>query len=201
MAEYLEVCHLSPDVTLSSHAHCRPTGEPLCRLSRPSTPSADVCPGPRGLQWSPAWARCPGLTRTARPASGQPGWPAARRALPWARVTALSTGAPSRHQVQLSGVMTSIMCVLPGSVHGAESVHGSGGAKSQYGGSVQGSQHSQGQGYTRQLSYHGSREQLSGHHHHGDLGSGHHHDPGEYRQPQHRHRQPETIYDEERDRG
>ena len=82
------------------------------------------------------------------------------------------------------------MCVILGSVHGAESVHGSGGAKSQYGGSVQGSQHSQGH-YTRQLSYHGSREQLSGHHH----------DPGEYRQPQHRHRQPETIYDDERDRG
>ena len=122
--------------------------------------------------------------------------------------TPLGSGHGSQHggsqppPGQLSGVMTSIMlCVLPGSVHGAESVHGSGGAKSQYGGSVQGSQHSQGQGYTRQLSYHGSREQLSGHHHHGDLGSGHHHDPGEYRQPQHRHRQPETIYDEERDRG
>ena len=33
MAEYLEVCHLSSDVTKSSHDdHCRPTGEPLCRL-------------------------------------------------------------------------------------------------------------------------------------------------------------------------
>ena len=102
MAEYLEVCNLSPDVTKSSHAHCRPTGEPLCRLSRPSTPSADVCPGPRGPQWSTAWDRCPGLTRTARPASGQLGWLAARRAHLWARVTALNTGAPSRHQVQLS---------------------------------------------------------------------------------------------------
>ena len=85
--------------------------------------------------------------------------------------------------------------MILGSVHGAESVHGSGGAKSQYGGSVQGSHHSQPGHYTgghRQLSYHGSREQLGGHHH----------DPGsEYRQPGHRHRQPDTIYDEQRDRG
>ena len=103
--------------------------------------------------------------------------------------------------VGLARVCYGLLGGLLGSVRGAESGGGSGGAKSQYGGSVQGSQHSQGQGYTRQLSYHGSREQLSGHHHQGDLGSGHHHDPAEYRQPQHRHRQPETIYDEERDRG
>ena len=32
MAEYLEVCHLTRCAVITHLTHCRPTGEPLCRL-------------------------------------------------------------------------------------------------------------------------------------------------------------------------
>ena len=103
MAEYLEVSPLTRCAVITLLTHCRPTGEPLCHLLRPSTPSADVTACQPPCQGSLARARCHGLTLTARPASGQPDWPAARRAHPWAQVTAHNTGAPNPLQVRFRG--------------------------------------------------------------------------------------------------